>query len=127
MIELFLSYPDFKFLEVNVYTQACPESVTQALFAETPQSLGEIDAEKIVLDFGLPLDVDSRSSEDEYGPMIALLIENDGSCARLDLILSRSSEDAHVHVKLMGDQTKILFDGDLQIQGVDADKPYRLV
>ncbi len=120
MTELFVSYPDFKYLELDVYTKDAPESVTRALFADAPTSLGEVGIEEVVLIFGLPDEVrGSIPGDEEYGPMLALLIKNEGSHRRLDLSLARTSQDAHVRVKLLGDQTNILFDGDLPIQEVD--------
>ncbi len=122
MTELFVSYPDFKWLELNIYTKDSPQSVTSFLSAEVPTSLGEIGIEKIILDFGLPDDVRGASAGDaEYGPMMTILINNDGAHKRLDLSLSRSPQDAHVRVKFFGDQVNVLFDSDLPIFEIDSE------
>jgi hypothetical protein len=128
MTELFIAYPDFKWLELNIFTKNSPQSVTQALFAESPTSIGEFGKEKVILDFGLPDEVRKTPPKDEeYGPMIALLIDNDGSRQRLDLTLSRSTKDDYIHAKLIGEQVEVLFDGDIRIQEVDDDcEPHKL-
>jgi len=129
--ELFLSYPDFSCLRLDIYTPDSLRSVTRMMFADEPKSIGGIYYGKFLFYFGLPDRVDSKArATDEYGPIFLLLFDYRPEIKgeRIDIVLSRASKDAHVKVTLKRNVVDILFEKELPIHKIDDDskKPHRV-
>ena len=127
MTELYLQHPGFDMLLFDVYTKEEPRSVTRSIMAkDEPEHLFDIREEKVGFDFMLPESVDSRKrTEDEEGPFVTLILPNINSKhnKRLDLLISPSKLDAHVHVKVLANHSEILYDSDVAI-GTDDSDPF---
>jgi len=114
-------------LMFDVYTKEEPRSVTRSIMAkDEPEHLFDIGEENVAFDFMLPESVDSRKkTDDEEGPFITLILPNPDSkhYKRLDLLLSPSKLDAHVHVKVLANHSDTLYDSDVVI-GTDESDPF---